>query len=87
MKITEGFSLRNIAGNNIVVPVGAKVIGFKGMITLNHSGAFLWKQLQTDRTKDELLQAMLQEYEIDKATAISDIDKFTDILKDAEILE
>jgi hypothetical protein len=44
MKISEGFSLRNIAGENIVVPIGTKNISFKGMITLNNIGAFLWKQ-------------------------------------------
>lgn len=87
MKIAEGFSLMSIVDSNVVVPLGEKNISFKGMITLNDSGAFLWKQLQADTTKDELLQAMLQEYEIDEATATTDIDKFIKTLKSVEILE
>ncbi|MCB2300096.1 PqqD family protein [Clostridium tagluense] len=86
MKISEGFSLRNIAGENIVVPIGTKNISFKGMITLNNSGVFLWKQLQTDKTEEELLKAMLGEYEIDEVTARGGINKFIEKLKNAKIV-
>lgn len=86
MKISEGFSLRNIEGVNIVVPIGTRNISFKGMITLNNCGAFLWKQLQTDKTEEELLQAMLEEYEIDGATASGDINRFIEKLKNAKIV-
>lgn len=87
MKISKGFSLRNIAGENIVVPVGAKSISFNAMITLNDSGAFLWQQLQREKTEEELVKAMLEEYEIDEVTAKSDISKFLKNLRDANILE
>lgn len=87
MKIAQGFKLMNIVDSNVVVPIGERNLCFKGMVTLNDSGAFLWKQLEKDITKDELLEVMLQEYEIDRATAESDIDKFIYILKTSEILE
>jgi hypothetical protein len=87
MKIAQGFNLMNIVDTNVVVPVGERNLTFKGMVTLNESGAFLWKQLDKEVTKEELVQAMLQEYEIDKTTAESDIHKFINTLKAAEILE
>lgn len=87
MKVSECFSLMNIAGENVVVPMGEKNLDFKGIITLNNSGAFLWKQLEKDTTKEELLQAMLQEYEIDEITAMTDIEKFLDILESSEVLK
>lgn len=40
MKIKEGFAKRNIAGSEIVVPVGKKALEFNGMVTLNETGAF-----------------------------------------------
>ncbi len=43
------------------------------MISLNGAGAFLWKQLAEDKTEQELLSAMLEEYETDEATAKADI--------------
>ena len=42
MKIKSGFAKRNIAGSEIVVPVGNKAMEFNGMITLNESGGFFW---------------------------------------------
>ena len=57
MKIKEGFVLRTIAGSNIVVPVGAASIDFNGMITLNDSGAFLWKELEQGGDADSLTVA------------------------------
>lgn len=87
MKIAEGFTLMNIVDTNVVVPVGEKNINFNGMITLSGSGAFLWKQLETDVTKEALLQSMLKEYDVDQVTAEADIDKFIAQLKNAELLE
>ena len=46
MKIKKGFALRNIAGCEIVVPVGTASDSFNGMITLNDSAAFFWTLLQ-----------------------------------------
>ena len=43
MKIKSGFAKRNIAGSEIVVPVGNKAMEFNGMITLNESGGFFWE--------------------------------------------
>lgn len=87
MKIASGFYLKEIMGENIVVPVGSQSIRFQGMITLNSSGVFLWKQLMSDKTQDELLNSMLEEYEIDPETAKADIKNFLTVLKEREILE
>lgn len=87
MKIAKGFSLINIAGQNVVVPLGSKNVNFNKMISLNDSGAFLWQQLQTEKTEQELLAAMLEEYDIDETRASEDIKRFISKLKDAEILE
>lgn len=87
MKISQGFILRKIAGQNIVVPLGVKTLDFNIMISLNDSGAFLWQQLQTDKTEDQLLGALLEEYDIDEERASEDIKRFINKLEDAEILE
>ena len=64
MKIKEGFMLRNVAGNYVVVAVGEASKNFSCVITLNGSGAFLWEQLTKDVTEEQLLQALLNEYEV-----------------------
>ena len=69
MKIKEGYLLREVAGSNIVVPVGSGNMDFSGVITLNEVGSFIWKQLEKDATKEDILNNLLDEYDVDKATA------------------
>ena len=45
MKIKNGFILRNFSDAYVVVAVGEAAKDFNGMITLNETGAFLWKTL------------------------------------------
>lgn len=86
MKIKDGFVLRNICNEFIVMPVGRQTLDFKGLIKLNESGAFLWEQLKTDHTEAELLTALLAEYAVDEATAKADIAAFLTSLKEADLL-
>ena len=76
MKIKEGFVLKNIADVTVVVPAGEVSLDFNGMVTLNDTGAFLWELLKEERTEDELLSAMLKEYDVDEATARKGIERF-----------
>lgn len=86
MKISEGYLLRTVAGKNIVVSVGADV-NFNGMLTLNDTGVFFWNLLQKDITKEEMLAAVLKEYDVSKDEASKDIDEFIDKLSANKILE
>ena len=86
MKISEGDLLRTVAGKNIVVSVGGDV-NFNGMLTLNDTGVFFWNLLQKDITKEEMLVAVLKEYDVSKDEASKDIDEFIDKLSANKILE
>ena len=87
MKIKSGYLVREIAGCHIVVPVGGRVIDFKGIMTLNNSGHFLWEHMANDITRNELLTFMLAEYEIDEATARNDMEEFLATARDSGVLE
>ena len=69
MKIKDGFILREVAGNYIVVAVGEAVKSFNGVINLNETGAFLWKILQTGGDEQSLITALLSEYEVSEEIA------------------
>lgn len=86
MKIKEGFVLRQIGGNHIVVPIGSQTIDFRCIITLNETGAFLWQQLQQERTAEDLVAALLAEYEVSEDVARADVDKFIVSLTESELL-
>ncbi len=87
MKIKEGFILRDIAGSWVVVPLGKKVVEFNGMMTLNESGALLWKKLQDGAEIDELISSLLDEYIIDEPTARADVQEFVNSIKSRGLLE
>lgn len=86
MKIAEGYLLRTVAGKNIVVSIG-DAVNFNGMITLNDTGVFFWNLLQKETSKEEILNAVLEEYDVTVEEASRDVDEFIEKLKAAKILE
>jgi len=73
MKIKEGFLLREIAGTYIVVPIGERVIDFKGMMVLNSVSADVWGFLSEHRNYDEVIEYILGMYEVDRQTVENDL--------------
>ncbi len=86
MKIKDGYLLREVAGSNIVVPIGEGAIDFSGVITLNEVGAFIWKSLEEDITEAELVDRILAEYDIDKETAQNDVKEYISSLRGAGLI-
>ncbi|MBQ3264764.1 MAG: PqqD family protein [Ruminococcus sp.] len=87
MKIKSNFILKKIAGTYMVVPIRTRAVDFSGVIKLSESGAFLWSLLEKDAERDDLIARMLEEYDVDEATAAADIDRFIAKLREADLLE
>ena len=86
MKIKENYMLRKVADCYVVVPIGAAVAEFNGMINLNEVGAFLWRQLESETTFENVLSSMLAAYEVDEAVAKADLQRFIKELEDAGLI-
>lgn len=87
MKIKEGFLLRQVGDNHIVVPVGTQMVDFRCIITLNETGAFIWKQLQTPCTKEDIVSALLAEYDVPAELAAADVDVYLTALREKDLLD
>ncbi len=88
MKIKAGFILRDVAGKTFVVATGELSKKFKGMITLNETGKFIWKLLENDITKEEIVDKMLEVYEgVERSLVEKDVDIFVEKLVRDNILE
>lgn len=87
MKVKEGFILRKIGDQSIVVAIGEVSKSFHGMLHLNDTGSFLWKQLEKEKTKEELIQALLYEYEVSEYQAEQGVEKFLNSLREANCME
>lgn len=86
MHVVPGFVVREIAGETIAIPAGPAARELSGLLALNGSGTFLFGLLQTEQTQHSLVQAMLERYEIDQATAQADVAEFLEILRSNGIL-
>ena len=88
MKAKNGFKLRNVCGENIIVADGIENIDFSRIISMNESAAYLWKNIQEQEFDSEkLVSLLLEEYEIDEGTARADVKKLIDKWKEAGIIE
>ena len=85
MKLKEGFLLREIAGQTVVLPTGGD-LDINMMITLNGTGAFLWEHLQEETNEVALVSALLAEYDVDEATASAAVTAFVEKLKKNDFL-
>lgn len=75
MKVKNGFNLREVCGENIIVAEGDENIDFSNIISMNESSAYLWQEVQKldNFTIDTLTQLLCEQYEIDEETAEKDV--------------
>lgn len=87
MKLKSGFVLRKVADTYIVVAIGGEAKAANVMITLNETGALLWEKLSAGADRETLCDAMLEIYDIDRETAMSDVDAFIAKLEKENLLD
>lgn len=86
MKIKEGFLLRKIAGQTVVLSATGD-LELNKMITLNETGAFLWELMQKETDEAELTAALLKEYDVDEVTAAKSVTAFVQKLQIHDFLK
>ena len=87
MKIKKGFVMREVAGQSVIIAVGAAAKSYNGMIKLNDTAKIAWKCLENGCELDEMVNAILDEYDADRETVKKDMEKFIEALEGANILE
>lgn len=88
MKIKEGFTLRQICGEYVVVGEGLAQVNFNKLLSLNETAAYLWKEVSgKDFSKQDLVQLLLDAYEVSEERASADVDKLLEIWQKEGVLE
>ena len=80
------FVVREVAGETLLIPVGTATLSLNGMVVLNGCGKFLWEQLPGAESEASLVEALLNEYDVDRATASQDVREFLDSLRKHDII-
>ena len=87
MKIKEGFMMHKVGDRAVAVAVGENTKNFHGMINLNKTEEFLWKQLENERTKEELLDAVTEAFDVERSEAEKGLEGFLGNLREAGVLK
>lgn len=87
MKLKENLVLREVAGTWVVLPLADKVLDFNGMLSLNDTGVMLWKLLEKGSTREEMANALTEEFEVGYDQALTDVDEYIEVLKGAGCIE
>ena len=85
MKLKDGFVLKEIAGECIVVPADAS-LNLDGMITLNATAKTIWQALEGGAERQELIAALMNEYEVTEDVAGGAVDSFVKKLEELGFL-
>lgn len=86
MKLKYDFTVREIVGEYVMVPLGQGALEFAGMISTSETGATLVDALKQNVSRQELLTLILDQYEIDEAAAAADLDEFLAQLRKLNLL-
>jgi hypothetical protein len=78
MKRKDDFLLKNVGGQDFLVPLGAKVRDMNCLITLNATGRCIWELLAKDRSIEELAAGLAERFDVDKESAHADVQAFLD---------
>jgi hypothetical protein len=88
MRIKKDYVIKQIGKEQIIVPIKDEAIRFNGIITVNKTGTFLFGLLQSDDLSlDQLVEKMIDNYEIDDVTARKDILAFIKICQEHSLLD
>lgn len=86
MKASDQFILRNVVGENLLIPTGKAALDVKGMILLSESGVLLYNKLQDGWEKEDLVAALTEEYEVSEQEAARDTEAFLEQMRQLNIL-
>ncbi|MFA7361283.1 MAG: PqqD family protein [Candidatus Kapaibacterium sp.] len=86
MKRKENFVLQNIGDEHILVPIGAEVVNLNGILVLNETAMYLWEQLSDEKSTEQLINAIMEKFDVDDITAANDVNNFIGDLKEKGML-
>ena len=85
MKIKGEYSVREIAGETVVVPIGETVLKSNILAVLNETGKIFWEMLEKGSTEEEIISVICDEYEVDGDTVKNDLAEFVEYLKNNRV--
>ncbi len=87
MKLKYTFVTRKVAGKLVAIVVGADAKKFNGMVKLNDTAEFIFNMLKTNVTEEEIINAVVKEYDISSDEAAAQVRSFLNKLTESGLVE
>lgn len=88
MKIKQGYKIREIAGEHVIVQIGKLNVNLTKVISLNDTSVWLWEQLgNSEFSAEQVADLLTEHYAVERDTALSDAGKWIEQLSNAGLLE
>lgn len=87
MKIKDGYILKKVAGENIVVATGEARLSFNGIITFNEVGAEVFTRLDGTHSLSQIVDEIAALYNAPKEKISADIERLVEKMKNHGLLE
>lgn len=86
MKVKPGYMLRKVVEIYVIIGIGDEAYTPNEIMSLNETGAFLWRMLEKGAERGELAESLTKEYDVDGQTAAADVDSFLAQLREKELI-
>lgn len=86
-RIRDGYVLRQVVGEYVIVPTASDGLIVNGMLSPNDSAVFLWQIFSQPSTVDEAVEKGMEEYDVDEQTLRGSVCRFVTELLLLQILE
>ena len=88
MKKTDGFAMRRLGQDAMIVAESVELIDFDRIVSLNSSAAYVWESLpDTDFTLRTVADLLLRRYDVDESIALQDAKELVDVWLKAGIIK
>ncbi len=83
----ENVVFRKVAGETLLVPIRGDIADMKKIYILNSLGEFIWNMINGERSFEDILDAILANYEVTREEAEKDIKEFLDLMAERNLVE
>lgn len=88
MRIKDGFTLRELCGEHVVIGEGLSQVNFNKILSMNDSAGYLWKEVQgKDFTLEDLVKLLTDRYEVSDEQAMEDVKRMVSVWQEHGVLE
>lgn len=86
-KLNDGYYLRNVLDVYVIMGTGKENYTPHCIMSVNETGAFLWKELESGADQAELVERLTEEFDVSAETAATDVERFLSQLRDKNLIK